>query len=75
MLGMLNVAVEELDDPFYHVLDQISSVMHCETPNHKVIRSAIQNSGYNVSYSHCNKNSIKTNAPYYVIIEIYYYFT
>jgi hypothetical protein len=26
-------------------------------------RSAIMNANYQVSYSHCNKNSIKTNAP------------
>jgi tRNA (guanine26-N2/guanine27-N2)-dimethyltransferase len=67
MIGMLNLALEELNDPFYFVLDDISSVMHCETPNHKVVRSAIINSNYSVSYSHCNKNSIKTNAPYYFI--------
>jgi tRNA (guanine26-N2/guanine27-N2)-dimethyltransferase len=63
MTGMLNLALEELDDPLYYVLDDISSVMHCESPNHNVFRSAILNAGYQVSYSHCSKNSIKTNAP------------
>ena len=35
---MLNLVAEELPDPFYYVLDDISSVMHCETPNHSVFR-------------------------------------
>ena len=63
MIGMLNLVAEELENPFYYVLDDISSIMHCETPNHGIFRSAIINANYNVSYSHCNKNSIKTDAP------------
>ena len=38
MLGMLNLAYEELPDPLYYVIDDICSVLHCEAPNHKVIR-------------------------------------
>ena len=41
--------------------------MHCESPNHNVFRSALMNANYQVSYSHCNKNSLKTNAPNEVI--------
>jgi tRNA (guanine26-N2/guanine27-N2)-dimethyltransferase len=63
MIGMLNLIAEELPNPFYYVLDEISSVMHCETPNHSVFRSAILNANYQVSYSHCSQNSVKTNAP------------
>ena len=70
MIGMLNLAYEELDNPLYYILDDICSVMHCETPNHNVIRSAIMNCNYQVSYSHCAKNSIKTNAPSEVIWDI-----
>jgi tRNA (guanine26-N2/guanine27-N2)-dimethyltransferase len=33
-------------------------------------RSALLNANYAVSYSHCNKNSVKTNAPSNVIWEI-----
>ena len=29
---------EELPDPLYYVIDDICSVLHCEAPNHKVIR-------------------------------------
>lgn len=60
---MLNLAYEELEDPLYYVMDDICSIMHCETPNHNVFRSAILNGNYKVSYSHCAKNSLKTNAP------------
>lgn len=41
--------------------------MHCETPNHNVFRSALMNANYKVSYSHCSKNSFKTNAPAEII--------
>lgn len=67
---MLNLVLEEIDDPLYYVLDDISSIMHLETPNHNVFRSAIMNANYKVSYSHCNKNSVKTNAPNEVIWDI-----
>ena len=67
---MLNLVLEELDDPLYYVLDDIASIMHLETPNHSVFRSAIMNANYKVSYSHCNKNSVKTNAPNEVVWDI-----
>lgn len=67
---MLNLAYEELDNPLYYILDEICSVMHCETPNHNVMRSAIMNCNYQVSYSHCAKNSIKTDAPSDIIWDI-----
>ena len=44
--------------------------MHCETPNHNVFRSALMNANYEVSYSHCSKNSIKTNAPSEIIWDL-----
>ena len=38
IVGMLNLVTEELDDPLYYVLDEISSTMHCESPSHSVFR-------------------------------------
>lgn len=70
LIGMLKMANEELEEPFYYVLDEICSVMHCCTPKHEVLRSAILNANYQISYSHCNKNSIKTNAPSHVIWDL-----
>ena len=38
MTGMLNVVFEELDEPLYYVLDEISSVMRSETPSTNLFR-------------------------------------
>jgi tRNA G26 N,N-dimethylase Trm1 len=38
MIGMLNLAEEELHEPLYYDLSEISSVMHCITPTHDVFR-------------------------------------
>jgi tRNA (guanine26-N2/guanine27-N2)-dimethyltransferase len=62
--GVLNVIKEELpDSPLYYTLEQLSGTLHVETPSMIMIRSAILNGGYKVSYTHMNKTSIKTNAP------------
>lgn len=55
---------EELpDQPLFQTLDSLSRVTHCASPPMEITRSAILNAGYRVSYSHANKNSIKTDAP------------
>lgn len=46
------------------------SIVKCNVPPMMVFRSAILNAGYKVSYSHANKNSIKTDAPNSVIWDI-----
>ena len=46
------------------------SIVRCNTPSMLTFRSALLNAGYEVSYSHANKNSIKTNAPNEVIWDI-----
>ncbi|XP_044272763.1 probable tRNA (guanine(26)-N(2))-dimethyltransferase [Tribolium madens] len=62
--GVLNVINEELHDaPLYYTLEQLSGTLHVETPSMGAIRSAILNAGFQVSYTHMNKTSIKTNAP------------
>lgn len=69
--GVLNVILEELDNcPLYYTLEKITSTLHCETPPMLTFRSAILNAGYQVSYTHMHKNSIKTNAPAKVIWDI-----
>ena len=56
--------LEELPDcPLYYSLPTFCSALHIITPPVLKIRSAILNAGYNVSLSHCLKDSIKTNAP------------
>ncbi|XP_054159605.1 tRNA (guanine(26)-N(2))-dimethyltransferase-like, partial [Oppia nitens] len=61
--GILQVINEELIDcPLYYCLDRLCRVVQCSMPSMRIFRSAILNGGYQVSYSHANKTSIKTNA-------------
>lgn len=46
------------------------SIVRCDTPSMIKFRSALLNAGYNVSFSHTNKQSIKTDAPTTVIWDI-----
>ncbi|XP_053612073.1 tRNA (guanine(26)-N(2))-dimethyltransferase isoform X2 [Plodia interpunctella] len=62
--GMLSVIREELcDAPLYYTLDKLFGRVHLETMPMMIMRSAILNAGYKVSYSHASKLSIKTKAP------------
>ncbi|XP_029635655.1 tRNA (guanine(26)-N(2))-dimethyltransferase [Octopus sinensis] len=64
IMGMLSVACEELSDvPLYYVGDGLCDKLHCVAPSLMQFRSALLNAGYEVSMSHCVKNSHKTNAP------------
>lgn len=68
--GVLNVIHEELDIPLYYTLNRLMSIIRCITPSTLIFRSALLNAGYNVSYSHACKTSIKTDAPNEVIWDI-----
>lgn len=71
LFGMLQLVSEELPNaPLFYGLDRISRVLHCTTPKMKDFRSAILNAGYQVSYSHAYKTSVKTNAPSLLIWDI-----
>ncbi|XP_066586248.1 tRNA (guanine(26)-N(2))-dimethyltransferase isoform X2 [Prorops nasuta] len=70
ILGVLSMISEELDQPLYYTLDRLMSIVKCDTMPIMTFRSALLNAGYQVSYSHANKISIKTNAPNYVIWDI-----
>ncbi|CAM9644278.1 tRNA (guanine(26)-N(2))-dimethyltransferase [Lampetra planeri] len=71
IIGMLAVVTEELQDcPLYYGLDQLSSVIRCNTPSLLEFRSAVLHAGYRVSLSHACKNAIKTDAPPHVIWDI-----
>ncbi|KAL7290149.1 hypothetical protein TKK_0015863 [Trichogramma kaykai] len=68
--GMLYVIEEELEVPLYYQLDQLTSTIRGNVPPMSTFRSAIFNAGHQVSYSHANKYSIKTDAPNTVIWDI-----
>ncbi|KAF8964045.1 tRNA methyltransferase [Flammula alnicola] len=52
MKGMLTVAKEELQVPFYFTPSKVASFFHCETPSLDDVASALLNAGHQVSRSH-----------------------
>jgi tRNA (guanine26-N2/guanine27-N2)-dimethyltransferase len=69
--GVLSVVCEELhDQPLYYVGDALCGVLHCTSPGFLPLRSALLHAGYQVSLSHANKCSFKTNASASVIWDI-----
>lgn len=65
--GMLTLAKQELDIPFYFSPSRISSILKMQCPSIKTIVSAIGNLGYEASLTHAAHGCIKTNAPVYDI--------
>ncbi|CAH0757919.1 unnamed protein product [Diatraea saccharalis] len=69
--GVLSMVREELHDvPLYYSMDRLVGRVHLETMPMLLMRSAILNAGYKVSYSHASKMSIKTTAPAQFIWDI-----
>ncbi|KAH7340245.1 N2,N2-dimethylguanosine tRNA methyltransferase [Rhizoctonia solani] len=62
MRGMLTVANEELDVPFYFTPSRLSSFFHCNSPPLDSIASALLHKGHQVSRSHAAAGSLKTTA-------------
>lgn len=61
--GMVGTAAKELpNSPFYFAPAKVSGLMHSESPTFVGVASALLNAGYEVSRSHCQPGSIKTNA-------------
>jgi tRNA (guanine26-N2/guanine27-N2)-dimethyltransferase len=56
--------------PLYYGLDKMSGFVHCVTPGMLSFRSALLHLGYDVSFSHCQKQTVKTNAPPDVLWDI-----
>lgn len=70
MEGMLTMAKNELDLPFYFSLPDICSVLKAPVPPFKKFASAIINAGYKLSGTHAKPACIKTDAPYSVVWDI-----
>lgn len=71
MRGMLYLAGEELPDcPFFFSLNEIKTALRFGTIPSADFRSAILNAGYQVSQSHTNADSFKTDAPAELIWDI-----
>ncbi|CAL4084372.1 unnamed protein product, partial [Meganyctiphanes norvegica] len=68
MYGTITMMEEELQDvPLYYVIDRLASIAGLNLPKSNLVRSALLNAGYRVSYSHACKASLKTDAPTQVI--------
>ncbi|XP_032514323.2 tRNA (guanine(26)-N(2))-dimethyltransferase isoform X2 [Danaus plexippus] len=68
--GVLSMVREELETPLYFTLDKLFGRVHLETMPMLIMRSAILNAGYKVSYSHASKLSVKTSAPSHLIWDV-----
>ncbi|KAG8217920.1 N2,N2-dimethylguanosine tRNA methyltransferase [Butyriboletus roseoflavus] len=62
MKGMLVVAQEELNVPFYFTPAKVAGTFHCSTPALGDVASALLNAGHKVSRSHASAGSLKTTA-------------
>ncbi|KAF7976714.1 hypothetical protein HWV62_5885 [Athelia sp. TMB] len=62
MKGMMTVAKEELDSPFYFTPSKIAGSFHCNSPSLDETASALLHAGHKVSRSHAMAGSLKTSA-------------
>ncbi|KAH8116969.1 N2,N2-dimethylguanosine tRNA methyltransferase, partial [Phellopilus nigrolimitatus] len=60
MKGMLTVAKEELDTPFYFSPTRMAGFFHCTSPSLEDTSNALLHAGFAVSRSHALAGSIKT---------------
>ncbi|RKP07000.1 N2,N2-dimethylguanosine tRNA methyltransferase [Thamnocephalis sphaerospora] len=70
MVGMLSVASEELDTPFYYTMSSLAAAVQGNNPPIQALFSALLNLGYKVSGSHAARGSLKTNAPTSVVWDV-----
>lgn len=62
--GMVRIAKMEIPDaPFFFTPAKLSGLFKCTSPSLVTVGSAILNSGFQLSRSHCQPGSIKTDAP------------
>ncbi|EGF98457.1 uncharacterized protein MELLADRAFT_113527 [Melampsora larici-populina 98AG31] len=62
--GMVGIAKMELpNEHFFFTPAKLSGLFHCNSPSLTNVASALLNGGYQVSRSHCQPGSIKTDAP------------
>ncbi|KAF4608496.1 RNA methyltransferase tRNA(m5U54)methyltransferase [Pleurotus pulmonarius] len=71
MKGMLTVAKEELNTPFFFTPSKIASYFHCISPPLEDIASALLHAGHKISRSHAVPGSLKTTATRHEVHDIY----
>ncbi|KAK4053978.1 RNA methyltransferase tRNA(m5U54)methyltransferase [Microbotryomycetes sp. JL221] len=69
--GMLTVARNELEAPFYFKPSKLSGFFNSISPSLQTVGSALMNSGYSISRSHASSGSIKTDAPRSFVLDVF----
>lgn len=69
--GMLHLARQELDTPFYISPASMASCVRCPVPPLQTFVSALFNGGYDVSLTHAKAGCVKTTAPHEFIWDIW----
>ena len=65
--GMLTLAKNELETPFYFTPNRVSSVLKFQVPSLKTVVAGLGSLGYECSLTHAQPSSLKTNAPWETI--------
>lgn len=69
--GMLTLAKNEIEAPFYFKPEKVSSILKFQVPPLKSVIAALGNLGYDASLTHAIPSAVKTNAPWRVIWAIF----
>ncbi|SCV00253.1 LAME_0G08526g1_1 [Lachancea meyersii CBS 8951] len=62
--GMLTLAQNELDTPFYFTPNRVSSILKFQVPSLKTVVAGLGSLGYASSLTHAQPSSLKTDAPW-----------
>lgn len=57
--------------PFFFIPSALCKVIKAQAPPESMIKGALRHAGYRVTRSHCKAGSIKTDAPWTVIWEVF----
>jgi len=67
-----NLPPEAIDHhPFFFIPSALCKVIKAQSPPEALIKGALRHAGYKVTRSHCKPGSIKTDAPWPVIWEVF----
>ncbi len=57
--------------PFFYTINDLSSLLKVSPPTMEQVFTQLKNKGYTVTRTHCTPTGFKTNAPLYVITEVF----
>jgi tRNA (guanine26-N2/guanine27-N2)-dimethyltransferase len=66
--GLVAMIKEEIDSPLYFSIPGCCHILKCQEPDKLSMIAAIRSLGYNVSFTHCNPDALKSSIP----IELFY---